>query len=99
MKLHPLINKDSVHYEAEGKPAIELLEEQLTVVEMIGFCRGNIFKYKYRADHKGQKESDMKKIETYENYLKLLETTWALTLGAKSVKDALEELGIKLKYR
>lgn len=99
MKLHPLINQESKHYDAEGKTAIELLEEQLTVSEMIGFCKGNIFKYKYRADHKSQKDSDMKKIETYENYLYLLRHVNAMTLSAPSVKDAFKKLEIKFRYR
>lgn len=72
MTKHPLINKDSSHYDQGEKPAILELEEQLTIQEMIGFCKANIFKYNYRKEHKGQKESDDKKIETYENYLALL---------------------------
>lgn len=65
---HPLLNKDSKHYEAQGEPAIKLLEAQATVREQIGWCNGNILKYEYRQDHKGQKESDIKKIATYQAY-------------------------------
>lgn len=72
--LHPLINPDSKHYESEGKSAIEELEERLSLTEMIGACQFNIFKYTYRQDKKGQRESDLKKIETYVNYLKFLES-------------------------
>ena len=99
MNLHPLINKDSAHYDTEGKTAIELLEEQLTVKEMIGFCKGNIFKYEYRAEHKGQKESDFKKIQTYKDYLDLLEGVYEMSPFVTSVAKAFEILEIKFRYR
>ena len=99
MKLHPLINPDSPHYEAEGKTAIELFEEQLTVQEMIGFCKGNIFKYEYRAEHKGQKESDFKKIKTYKDYLELLESVYDSSPLTKNVKGAFDILEIKFRYK
>ena len=64
MRLHPLINKKSSHYDLNATSAIEELEKQLSVTEMIGFCRANIFKYNYRKNHKGQRESDEEKIHT-----------------------------------
>ena len=99
MRLHPLINPDSPHYEAEGKSAIELLEEQLTVKEMIGFCKGNIFKYEYRAEHKGQKDSDFKKIQTYKDYLELLEDFYMLPYFTHTVKSAFERLELMFRYK
>jgi len=70
---HPLLNSASSHYDKTGEPtAIELLEDELTLDEAIGWCKGNIFKYIYRMDRKGQKESDLKKIATYKAYKDLL---------------------------
>ena len=70
LQLHPLINKDSIHYQAnDRKPAIEELEEVLSIREMIGFTLGNIFKYEYRLEEKGQMKDDLIKIKTYTAYL------------------------------
>ena len=99
MKLHPLINKDSSHYDKGKKSAIEELEKQLTVTEMIGFCKGNIFKYRYRLEDKGQKEIDLKKIQTYENYLKLLERLDDAGYFLDTVAMALEKSMIRFRYR
>lgn len=106
---HPLINPESSHYDDEKKTAIEELEEQLNLVEMMGACRFNIFKYKYRQDKKGQKQADLKKIETYENYLKFLESIEKQLFERAhnkclhdaalwKVKRAYEYLGIELIY-
>jgi len=85
---HPLVNSDSKHYNNNGHQTIYDLEQVLTIREMIGFCKGNIFKYKSRL---GKKEgsNDLKKIKTYENYLKLLQS---LTFDDDSVltKNVLE---------
>ena len=99
MKLHPLINKASSHYDNGKKSAIEELEKKLTVTEMIGFCKGNIFKYRYRLEDKGQKESDLKKIQTYENYLKLLESLDDAGYFLDTVAMALEKSMIRFRYR
>ena len=74
-QLHVLINEDSAgHYDVEGVSAIEEMERGMSIREGIGFARASIFKYKFRKDHKGQKDSDEKKIETYELYLGALYT-------------------------
>ena len=99
LALHPLINSDSSHYDQEGKTAIEEIEERLTVREMIGFCKGNMYKYGYRSEHKGQKASDLKKIETYKAYHLLLESMQVCTIGGLSVADTYKQLGMKLRYR
>ena len=96
---HPLINPNSKHYDAGGKTAIEELEEMLTIREMIGFCKGNIFKYEYRAEHKGQKESDFKKIQTYKDYLDLLEGVYYLSQAGETVKGAFDRLELKFRYK
>ena len=99
MKLHPLINKESSHYDTGKTNAIEELEKQLTVTEMIGFCKANIYKYKYRMDHKGQKESDRKKIETYKNYLSVLLQLDDAGYFLDTVAMALEKAMIQFRYR
>lgn len=69
---HPLINPQSTHYIKDGKQSIEEIENELSVDGMIAACTFNIRKYSLRLESKGQKESDLKKIETYENYKALL---------------------------
>ena len=75
---HPLLNPKSKHYQKAGcKPAIQELEERLNIYECIGYAKGNINKYSYRIDQKGQEKTDAEKIETYEKYQLLLETVLA----------------------
>lgn len=70
---HPLLNPNSKHYQKKGcKPAIQELEEQLNIYECLGYAKGNIIKYSYRIDQKGQAKSDAEKLETYEKYQKLI---------------------------
>lgn len=70
---HPLLNPNSKHYQKEGcKPAIQELEEQLNIYECLGYARGNIIKYSYRIDQKGQVKSDAEKLKTYEKYFYFL---------------------------
>lgn len=98
LKLHPLINPNSQHYDTEEKTAIELLEERLSVIKMIGFCEANIFKYEYRKVHKGQKEDDEVKIATYENYLQVL-CNIPSHLKNNTVKFAFVQLQVEYRYR
>lgn len=98
LPLHPLINPKSSHYDNGKKTAIEELEEELTVQEMIGYCKGNIKKYSYRLEEKGQKESDLIKIQTYEAYLRVLLLIYSGYM-ALQVKMALTLAGIKFRYR
>ena len=90
MKLHPLINPESSHYQSGGKVAIEEMQKVLSVSEMIGWCKGNIFIYELRKELKGALEADKKKIETYKNYLKELEDMAYLSLGNHKVCDAIK---------
>jgi hypothetical protein len=99
MKLHPLINKDSAHYDTGNTSAIEELEKELTVTEMIGFCKANIFKYKYRLENKGQKESDLQKIKTYEDYLLLLLRLDDAGYFLDTVAMALDKSMLRFRYR
>ena len=96
---HPLVNSNSHHYLINGKQAIQTIEEQLTVTEMIGACKFNISKYRQRLETKGQKESDLKKIETYQNYLSLLEEMLHThDINHMIVIDAYRQCGINLTY-
>jgi len=79
---HPLLNPDSPHYDTDCMPSIYELEKELTLAESIGWCKGNILKYKLRLGKKStidhfdseaeRKAKDIKKIETYEAYRDLL---------------------------
>jgi hypothetical protein len=70
---HPLINKESSkHYNAGDKPAIAILEDEMSIMELIAWCKGNIRKYQLRRDYKGQRESDIKKESTYRAYMLFL---------------------------
>lgn len=99
IELHPLINKSSLHYDTGKTSAIEELEKVLTVTEMIGFCKGNIFKYQYRLEEKGQKESDLAKIKTYKAYLSLLEQLDDAGYFMDTVALALEKSMLRFRYR
>ena len=99
MKLHPLINPESSHYQSGGKVAIEEMEKILTVFEMIGYCKGNIFKYEFRKELKGALEADEKKIETYKNYQRELEDMLYLSLGNHKVCDAIKLTRREWAYR
>ena len=71
---HPLKNPESSHYDLwSGLEAIEVLEAVMTKEELIGWCKGNILKYRLRVGRKDEPLKELKKIETYENYLKYLE--------------------------
>jgi hypothetical protein len=88
---HPLLNKDSKHYHADGeKPAIQELEEILTIEEAIGFATGNAFKYNYRMKQRGYTDSDKKKRDTFVKYLGFLhELEAGVRLSPnKELKDA-----------
>jgi len=87
---HPLLNSDSRHYDNDGDmPDIYYMEKDFPVLGMIYWCKGNIYKYKARQDKKGQKEGDLKKIRTYENYINLLETLDIYS--TKSTRELLDD--------
>jgi len=96
--LHPLINQNSKHYDAQEKTAIEMIEERLTVSELIGACKFNILKYEYRKEHKGAKDEDEAKILTYKNYLELLESIHK-EYRDFNVSDAYKVIELRIQYR
>lgn len=72
------------HYERKGAlECIDELELILTPEEFIGFLKGNIHKYRYRANLKGGEE-DMKKSDWYAN--KLAEYLTKKDLQAKGIR-------------
>ena len=99
IELHPLINPSQLHYDADGKqPAIQILEKTMTVAEMIGACKFSMFKYRYRQNLKGQKASDLIKIETYENYLKVLENCIVTDRIHQTVERYFQKTNQKFRY-
>lgn len=62
--------EDQAHYQGLIQP-IELMQELLSHKEFIGFCKGNMIKYAYRAGHKNG-ESGKKDKEKYEAYKEFL---------------------------
>ena len=73
--IHPVLNPDSIRYDTKDKmPAIYDIERELTLIEAIGWARGNVLKYKLRLGKKKTttKQKDLVKIATYGNYIELL---------------------------
>jgi hypothetical protein len=61
--MHPLKDENSKHYEIyDGLESIDVIENQLTKEELIGFAKGNILKYQLRFGKKSNTD-DLKKIE------------------------------------
>ena len=94
--IHPLINPDSTYYEDDGRIAIKELEKTALLSEQLGWCKGNIFKYEFRKNKKGQK---IIKIETFKNYLQLLSYCFCELRRDILCKEAYEKMNIKLEYK
>lgn len=97
---HPLLNPESnKHYTLpDGTTHIELMERTFAVADLIGWCRCNIFKYEFRLDKKGCKESDTAKLNTYRAYLDLLESIPPID-DAMLTHEACRKHGVRLEYR
>lgn len=51
--IHPLLNSEtSAHYDAQSIPSIYDLEKEMDLIEMLGWCKGNLFKYRRRLGRK-----------------------------------------------
>lgn len=62
------------HYNFKGIQAIDILQEQLSKDNLIGYYKGNIFKYVFRVGMKGDKANwavDLDKAQWYLDKLKL----------------------------
>lgn len=99
MQLHPLLNPNSTHYENDKEVAIQEMEKDMSVIEMIGYCKGNIRKYEFRKFNKGALEADEEKIRTYEAYMKVLKDMASLSLENHFVADALKMTKREYAYR
>lgn len=72
---HPLINSDSPHYEMiGGLQSIELMEKMFTRDELMAWAKITAMKYRMRIGDKDHPEKEVKKIKTYEDYYRYLET-------------------------
>lgn len=58
------------HYCHGGEETIDKIKRVLPPEGYIGFCVGNIIKYRDRAPYKGDEKGDIEKMNTYKAYLK-----------------------------
>jgi hypothetical protein len=63
------------HYKQGGLETIDIMQALLPHEQFIGYLKGNIIKYRERAEHKGNAEQDYAKAKWY--YDKLIEHTEA----------------------
>ncbi len=71
---HPLINIKSTHYQMfDERDTIECLEQLMTVEELKGWAKGNVYKYRMRIGHKDAQYLELEKIKGYEEYFKYLD--------------------------
>lgn len=61
------------HYQHGGIETKEIIRTMLTPEEYRGYCKGNIIKYRERAEHKGNAEQDYGKAREYMKFLKEVE--------------------------
>lgn len=57
--------KSPSHYTAGGIECIDAIKAALTPEQFIGFLRGQVIKYAWRADHKGRTTEDLCKARYY----------------------------------
>lgn len=76
---HPLKNPNSSHYamwhngDGEAVEAIDLMEKMFTQDELLTWAKITVLKYRLRIGKKDDIAKEMKKIETYEAYVRYLE--------------------------
>lgn len=56
------------HYTQGGVECIEAIKAALTPEEFKGYCKGNAFKYIWRADYKDSNIQDLQKAVVYINW-------------------------------
>jgi len=57
------------HYQRNGIELIDSLRAEFTAEEFAGYCKGQVRKYLYRAGHKADKLTDLRKAQWYLNVL------------------------------
>ena len=94
----PLLNESSTHYTNNGQSAIQELEKIQSVASVMGWVECNLFKYEFRKDLKGQKDSDLKKIATYKAYREVLKDLLHKGYTWHTVSHAMSLEGISFDY-
>lgn len=90
--LHPLL----VQYVNAEK--IELMEKEVTLIKMIGFCECNILTYKNKKVSKIQENIDLEIVEAYQNYLNILNDCMKYVSDDMLVVNALKLVGHEFRY-
>ena len=70
--MNDLVNKPS-HYDIGGIETIDIIKSMLTEEEYKGYLKGNILKYRERAEHKECTEQDYAKAKKYYEWLEELQ--------------------------
>ena len=70
--MNDLVNKPD-HYNIGGIETIDIIKSMLTAEEYKGYLKGNILKYRERAEHKGNAEQDYAKARKYHGWLEELQ--------------------------
>lgn len=79
------------HYQQGDMQTIEKIMIMLGKEVVIGFCKGNAFKYTDRAGLKGSAEVDKAKADWYLRLAEKLENTLWLDDGLKAIREFLKE--------
>jgi hypothetical protein len=70
-KIEAAVNPEHYKNNAFGKELIDVIQDNLTRAEFLGYCRGNAIKYRMRAGNKSDNiEQDIRKALWYEKKLK-----------------------------
>ena len=93
--MHPLIG-DNPQYINGDKNNIYDMEKALSVSDMIGFCKGSIYKYSNRS--KGEDEQDEEKKRKYHAYLYELEKI-PNRFRSLSVRRAFKKTNVNFNYK
>ena len=72
----------ATHYQRQEKQPIEIMQMCFSKEEMLGYLKGNVFKYLLRAGAKGEAQQDYEKMEQY--------AKWLVTVSANGKIDPWE---------
>ena len=57
------------HYKQYAIETIDAIRMLLTNEEFIGYCKGNMLKYRLRAGHKDDRDIDLAKSNVYQDWI------------------------------
>ncbi len=57
------------HYTQGGIECIDAMKAALTPEEFRGYCKGQVIKYIWRSEHKGNPDQDLRKANWYMQWL------------------------------